>query len=443
MARLNIIYKALTALQPRAGNPRTHSKRQIEQVAASIRRFGFTNPILIDKNGRVVAGHGRLEAAKLLGMSEVPTLKLAELSEADVRAYVIADNRLAEKAGWDRSLLGIEFKYLSELDFDFDLTLTGFELPEIDALISGVDLDEDEPDPADEVPEPQMGPPVIRRGDIWQIGPHRLICGDATLPSTYTDLLGSERAGMVFTDPPYNVPVNGHVSGLGKTKHREFAMASGEMSSGEFTAFLATVFGLLASASVDGSIHFHCMDWRHVPEMFAAGSERYSEFKNLCVWTKTNGGMGSLYRSAHELVFVWKSGTSAHVNNVELGKHGRYRTNVWSYPGANSFGASRDDDLAMHPTVKPVALVYDAILDCSKRRDIVLDAFAGSGTTLVAAQKAGRRGFGIEIDPAYCDTIVRRLQKVCGLGATLTTCGRGFEIIAAERLREPVSEGVA
>lgn len=443
MARLNITYRDIVDLRPRRGNPRTHTKRQIEQIPASIRRFGFTNPVLIGPDDGVVAGHGRLEAASALGMTEVPTPRLSDLSEADIRAYVIADNRLAEKAGWDRNLLGIEFKYLAELDFDFDLTLTGFELPEIDTLISGIGTEEAAPDPADDVPGPQAGPPVTRPGDIWQIGPHRLICGDATSPDTYAALLGGERAGMVFTDPPYNVPIDGHVPGLGKVRHREFAMASGEMSSGEFTAFLSTVFGLLAKASKDGSIHFHCMDWRHAQEILAAGSGSYSELKNLCIWAKTNGGMGSLYRSAHELVFVWKSGTGAHVNNVELGKHGRYRTNVWTYPGANSFGSSRDDDLAMHPTVKPVALVHDAILDCSKRKDIVLDAFAGSGTTLVAAHKAGRRGFGIEIDPVYCDTIARRMQQHCGIGATLTACGRGFDAVAAARLGEPVVEGVA
>ena len=440
MERLDLRYRPIADLRPRAGNPRTHSKKQVEQIAASITRFGFTNPVLVDDAGGIIAGHGRVEAAKRLGMTEVPTLRLSDMNEADVRAYVIADNRLAENAGWDRQLLGIEFKYLSELDFDFDLTLTGFELPEIDAMISGVGLEEAESDPADDVPEPQAGPPVTRLGDIWQIGRHRLICGDSLDGATYDALMGGEKAGMVFDDPPYNVPIAGHVSGLGKVRHREFSMASGEMSSEAFTQFLFTVFGHLTKASVDGSIHFHCMDWRHQAEILAAGNASYAELKNLCVWAKTNGGMGSLYRSAHELVFVFKSGTAPHTNNVELGKNGRYRTNVWTYAGANSFGTSREDDLAMHPTVKPVALVHDAILDCSRRKDIVLDAFAGSGTTLIAAHKAGRRGFGIEIDTIYCDTIIRRMRKVCKLDAVLAADKRGFDAVAVERLQAAVQE---
>jgi hypothetical protein len=237
---------------------------------------------------------------------------------------------------------------------------------------------------------------------------------------------------MVFTDPPYNVPISGHVGGLGTIQHREFAMASGEMSQPEFTAFLQSVCGHLATYSVDGAIHFQCMDWRHCPEIMAAGAAAYTELKNICVWAKNNGGMGSLYRSQHEFVFVFKSGTAPHINNVELGKHGRYRTNVWSYAGVNSFGGDRAD-LSLHPTVKPVAMVADAIRDCSHRKGIVLDAFVGSGTTLIAAEKTGRRGYGIEIDPAYCDVTIRRLRAVCGLEAVLEATGQRFEEVEAER----------
>lgn len=436
MAKLEIIYRAIGDLRPRATNPRTHTKKQLEQIATSIRRFGFTNPVLIDEEDGIVAGHGRVEAAKLVGMTDVPTVRLADMSEADIRAYVIADNRLAENAGWDRELLGLELRYLSELDIDFDVTITGFDPPEIDVLIGELSLDGDAEDPADAVLEPATGPAVTRSSDIWRFAPHRLICGDATRAETYAALLGEEKAAMVFTDPPYNVPISGHVSGLGNVRHREFAMASGEMSSTEFTDFLTDVFGHLAAFSADGAIHFQCMDWRHMGEMLAAGDAAYTELKNLCVWAKTNGGMGSLYRSAHELVFVFKSGTAPHVNNVELGRHGRYRTNVWTYAGANSFGASRDEDLAMHPTVKPVAMVADAILDCSRRKDIVLDAFAGSGTTLIAAHRTGRHGYGIEIDPAYCDVIIRRMRETCGEEATLDADGRSFDQVAAERLPE-------
>jgi len=306
---LSIVYQAVDSLKPRSTNPRTHSKKQIGQIASAIRRFGFTNPVLVDDANGIVAGHGRVEAAKAVGLDQVPTVRLSAMSEAEIRAYVIADNRLAENAGWDRELLGLELQYLTDLDIDFDVTLTGFELPEIDLLIGELSRADDN-DPADALAEVAAGAPVTRSGDVWRIGGHRLICGDSTRSDTYQALLGERRAQLVFTDPPYNVPISGHVGGLGAVQHREFAMASGEMSPAEFTAFLRTVFGHLAAYSVDGSIHFQCMDWRHLKEMLAAGSAAYSDLKNLCVWAKNNGGMGSLYRSQHEFVFVFKSGTA-------------------------------------------------------------------------------------------------------------------------------------
>jgi DNA modification methylase len=431
MNSLSIEYQAVSALKPRDSNPRTHSKKQIAQIAKAIRRFGFTNPVLVDDRNGIVAGHGRIEAAKTIGLTQVPTVRLSDMGDAEIRAYVIADNKLAENAGWDRNLLGLELQYLTELDIDFDVTLTGFELPEIDILIGELSPDNDN-DPADELVAPAPGPAVTRPGDIWQIGQHRLICGDSTKPETYEALLGEERAQMVFTDPPYNVPVSGHVGGLGAIQHREFAMASGEMSEAEFTAFLGSVFRHLAAYSADGAIHFQCMDWRHVGEMLAAGNAAYSELKNICVWAKNNGGMGSLYRSQHEFVFVFKSGTAPHINNIELGKHGRYRTNVWNYAGVNSFGGDRSD-LNMHPTVKPVAMVADAIRDCSHRKGIVLDAFVGSGTTLIAAEKTGRRAYGIEIDPQYCDVTIRRMRSVCGVQTILEATGESFDQVALVR----------
>jgi 16S rRNA G966 N2-methylase RsmD len=434
---LNITYREPGQLVPRKGNPRTHTDKQIDKIARSIRQFGFTNPVLIDRDGGVIAGHGRLAAAARLGLTAVPTICLSDLSETEVRAYVIADNRLAEEAGWDRELLAIEFAYLDALDLDFDLTLTGFDLPEIDFILQEAGAEEG-PDPADEVPEPAEGPPTTRPGDVWRIGPHRLICGDATQAATYAALMEGAKAQAVFTDPPYNVPIDGHVCGSGQVKHREFAMAAGEMSPESFTAFLRGVFGHLVAASTDGAIHFHCMDWRHMNEMLAAGEGTYSELKNLCVWAKTNGGMGSLYRSQHELVFVFKSGTGRHINNVELGRNGRYRTNLWSYPGVNSFGGQQAD-LALHPTVKPTALVADAILDVTRRRDVVLDAFAGSGTTLLAAERTGRRGYGIELDPTYCDVILRRFEAAHGMTAQLEATGQSFDEVAERRAGEEVA----
>ena len=435
MEQLTIIYQPIDRLQPYAKNSRTHSQKQINQIAKSIQRFGFANPVLVDKGRKIIAGHGRVMAARQLGITEVPTVRLTEMSEAEIRAYVIADNRLAENAGWDRELLGLELQYLSDLEIDFDITLTGFELPEIDVLIDELKFknhEGHESDPADQVPDPDHDSVITQSGDIWNIGVHRLICGDATQAETYQRLLADQRAQMVFSDPPYNVAVGGHVSGLGKIKHREFAMASGEMSKAEFTAFLIKVFQYQAIFSIDGAMHFQCMDWRHMHEILTAGDIAYSDLKNLCVWAKNNGGMGSLYRSQHELVFVFKSGGSPHINNVELGKHGRYRTNVWHYSGVNSFGHHRND-LELHPTVKPVAMVVDAIYDCSNRKGIVLDAFAGSGTTLVAAEKASRRGYGIEIDPIYCDVILRRMKEQFGIDAVLEGTRKRFTKTAAER----------
>lgn len=420
---------AVTALKPNPRNARTHSAKQIRQIARSIERFGFTNPVLIDEELSILAGHGRVEAAKLLGMNEVPVVRIEHMSDAEKRAYVIADNQLALNAGWDEELLALELKDLSDLNFEVEIT--GFEMGEIDAFIGKLDLDDGAD--KDDVPEPQEGPSVTQLGDVWQIGDHRLICGDATRPETYQSLFGNERAQLVFTDPPYNVQIDGHVSGLGSVKHREFAMAAGEMTEVQFQAFLATTFEHLSAYSVPGAIHYICMDWRHMDEVLAAGKGAYGELKNLCVWTKTNGGMGSLYRSQHELIFVFKSGTAPHINNVELGKHGRNRTNVWAYAGANAFGETRDDDLAMHPTVKPLDLVKDAILDCSSRGGIVLDAFAGSGTTLLAAEKVGRRGYGIELDPAYCDVILRRLEAA-DLIATKVGTGERFADLAPKEV---------
>jgi len=429
--RTKITYYDPAKLQPRAKNPRTHSKRQIQQIAASIKQFGFVNPVLVDGSDGIIAGHGRVEAAKLLGMTDVPVIRVDHLTPTQIRAYVIADNKLAENAGWDRALLALELQELS-VDLNFDVTMTGFETGEIDLLIQ--DLDQQKPDEADEVPElDRTSPAISRPGDLWRIGNHRLLCGDSLNKNDYVKLLGSTRAQMVFTDPPYNVAIAGNVSGLGKTKHPEFAMASGEMTPDEFTKFLQTSLTRLVEFSTDGSIHFICMDWRHLRELSDAGLKTYHELKNLCVWSKTNAGMGSLYRSQHELVFVFKNGNGPHINNVELGRFGRNRTNVWTYAGQNSLGGDRDKELAMHPTVKPVALIADAILDCSKRGCAVLDGFAGSGSTLIAAEKAGRHGFGIEIDPHYVDNIVRRFEAVYGICARLDESSLDFTAVTRAR----------
>lgn len=430
MSGLKIRYLAPESLKPRLRNPRTHSPKQIQQIAASIRQFGFVSPVLVEQNGGIIAGHGRVSAAKLLGMPDIPTVRVDYLSPAQIRAYVIADNKLAENAGWDRTLLAQELKEL-EVEPNFDVGVIGFETAEVDILIG--ELDQDQPDEADAVPAiDRSRPAVTSPGDVWKLGNHVLLCGDALEKSSFRTLLSGNKAQMVFTDPPYNVPVQGHVSGKGRIKHEEFSMASGEMSPSEFTDFLKTAFARLTEFSADGSIHFVCMDWRHMREVLI-GSDAYSELKNLCVWTKTNGGMGSLYRSQHELVFVFKHGTAPHINNVELGRFGRNRSNVWSYVGATAFHSARDSDLALHPTTKPLALVADAIMDCSKRGGIILDAFAGSGTTLMAAEKTGRRGYGMEIDPYYVDTIIRRFAEILGVEAVHAETGKPFHTTNSQR----------
>ena len=434
IADLRVETVSVSTLHPYVRNARTHSKRQIEQIARSIETFGWTNPILADVEGSVIAGHGRLEAAKHLGMTSVPVIRIEHMSEAQKRAYIIADNKLAENAGWDQELLSIELQGLYEMELDFDLEVIGFESPEIDFMLQSSSDAPGETSKSDVVPEiNDKRPAVTKTGDIWRLGEHRLICGDALKRETYDALLAGERADLIFTDPPYNVPIDGHVCGLGRVKHDEFAMASGEMGEAAFTAFLATVFRELKRVSKDGAIHFVCMDWRHMYELLSAGKAVYSELKNICVWNKTNGGMGSLYRSKHEMVAVFKSGTASHINNVEIGKHGRYRTNVWDYAGVNSFGASRDNDLAMHPTVKPVELVRDAILDCSNRGGLILDPFAGSGTTLVAAHETGRRARCIELEPKYVDVICRRFKTLTGIEPVHQASGCGFSEIEVQQ----------
>ncbi len=402
--------QAISSLKPYANNPRTHSKKQIRQIADSIEEFGWTNPVLIGADNGVIAGHGRIAAAKLLGMSDVPVMRIDHLTDAQRRAYIIADNKLAENAGWDEELLSIELQALSDLDINFDIELTGFEMGEIDVLLGA-----DAPTEPEVVPAPTTDrPPVSRTGDLWYVGPHRLYCGDALDPLSWHALLQGDGAQMAFCDPPYNVPIAGHVSGLGKARHREFAMASGEMTQDGFTAFLRSAFRNLADISQDGAIHFICMDWRHMREVLDGAEGIYTELKNLCVWGKTNAGMGSFYRSQHELVFAFKAGTASHINNFKLGEAGRHRSNLWTYAGANTFREGRMEDLDAHPTVKPVRMVADAILDCSKRGGLIVDAFAGSGTTLIAAAQTGRIGAGIEIDPHYADLIIRRLEAETG-----------------------------
>jgi DNA modification methylase len=410
------------ALKPWKRNARTHSKKQVRQIADSIKEFGFTNPVLIDRANNILAGHGRIEAAKLLGMEAVPCVRIEHMTEAQKRAYVIADNKLALNAGWDYELLAEELRELSLPELDIDLGLTGFTIAEVDSIIA--DAAPEEPgNPNDDI-LPDVDPKSARckPGDIWQVGPHRIICGDARDRNTIAALMDGKLATAVITDPPYNVKIDGHVGGSGKIKHREFAMASGEMSSSAFTEFLKAAFRNLAEFSVDGSIHFIFMDWRHMSEMLAAGHSVYDDLKNLLVWVKDNGGMGTFYRSRHELVFAFKKGKAPHINTFELGQHGRYRTNVWEYKGVNTLKSGRLEELALHPTVKPVPMLADAIKDVTGRGDIVLDIFGGSGSTAIAAEKTGRIAYLCEYDPLYCEIILRRLEAFMKEDAVHVAC---------------------
>lgn len=436
----NIEERSIESLKPYARNARTHSKKQIKQIAASIERFGFTNPVLIGDDDSIIAGHGRVEAAKLLGRKTVPTLKLSHLNDSERRAYIIADNKLALNAGWDNELLAIELQGL--LDDDFDLELTGFNIAAIDFIIEDAESANPQAgDPADDNVPQSDGRAVTRMGDLWLLGRHKLVCGDAQDIESFQRLLGDEHVDLLFTDPPYNVKIDGNVCGLGSVKHREFAFASGEMSEDEFTGFLRTTLGNASKLMRDGSIAYVCMDWRHMGEMLAAGKAAFTELKNLVVWNKSNGGMGAFYRSKHELVFVFKKGTVPHTNSFGLGENGRYRTNVWDYAGISSISASRGDELAMHATVKPVAMIADAIKDCSRRGEVIFDCFGGSGSTLIAAEKTGRRARLIEYDPLYCDTIIRRWEQHSGKHAVCSESGATFEDVSQQRLSN-LLEGV-
>lgn len=419
--------RALGDLKVNPCNARTHDDRQVDKLGASLGEFGFITPVIVDEDDTVLAGHGRLEAARRRGLKEVPTIQVKHLTPERKRAFMLADNRIAELAGWDEELLKLELQELS-LVVDFSFEVTGFDTIDLDRL--------DAPTPAktvkpELVPELERDRPAISAlGDLWQLGKHILLCGSALDQVSYQRLMGDACAQMVFTDPPYNVGIDGHVCGLGSVQHPEFQMASGEMTSAEFTNFLSSFMGHAVQYSQNGAIHFICMDWRHMGEILDAASELY-ELKNVCVWNKTNGGMGTFYRSKHEMVFVFKAGSGPHINNFGLGEKGRYRTNVWDYPGVNTFKRGRMDELRVHPTVKPLALVVDALKDCSKRGGIVLDPFVGSGTTLLAAEKTGRIGRTMELDPHYVDAAIGRWQALTGEEAVHTESGKTFNELAA------------
>jgi DNA modification methylase len=422
----------LEALKPTAKNARNHSKQQIRLIARSIETFGFVVPMVVDSGNEIICGNAVYLAAQLLGLDHITVIRVTHLDKDKLRAFQIAHNRIAELSSWDGQILGQVLQDLSVKDLDFNLEAIGFSTTEIDLLIDGIAQDPSDSDAGDEAPMPDAGSPVTEPGDTWIMDSHRVHCGNSLERRSYQAVMDNARAALVITDPPYNVAIGGHAGGKGEIQHREFAMASGEMNTGEFVDFLGSVFELLVRFSTDGSLHYIFMDWRHATELLAAGNATYARLINLCTWIKKNGGMGSFYRSRHELVFVFKNGTAPHRNNIELGKHGRNRTNVWEYDGINGFGRVTDEGnlLAMHPTVKPVQMIADAILDCSARSDILLDPFLGSGSSLIAAERTGRVLRGIEIDPRYVDVAIRRWQRHTGRYAVHAISGKRFDDIA-------------
>lgn len=425
----------LKKLRPWPRRARIHDNGKLEALIASIRSHDLIDPIIVNAENIILSGHLRVAAHASLGWPTIRAIRVTHLTQAEQAAYVLAANRLPERGGWDREILALEFADLVDIRTDLDLRTTGFEPAEIDLALGR------EPDPEEPlVPAPKPDA-VSQTGDIWLMGAHRMICGDCLREEVWKRLMGDDVARMAFWDAPYNLKVKGHVT---SKEHAEFAMASGEMRSDEFVSFLRSAGSLAVDWTIDGGIHFVCMNHGHLDELFEALKPVFFSRLNLCVWEKNNGGMGSFYRSRYEMIAVYKVGTAPHVNNVQLGKFGRNRSNVWSYPGANSTSQSRKV-LADHPTPKPVAMVADAILDASNPNDVVIDGFAGSGTILLAAEQTGRRARGIEIDGRYCDVAIRRWQAMTGRRATLAETGEDFEMVMERRLAKalptPTREG--
>ncbi|MES1977957.1 MAG: DNA methyltransferase [Pseudomonadota bacterium] len=409
-------------------NPRRHSQKQITQLCAAIKTYGFTVPILIDESNTILGGHGRLSAAFELNLPTVPVRVITGLTQAQKRAYVIADNKLASISSWDDVNLRSELELL--IQDDFDIELTAFSTAEIDLMFEPTTPGSDKK--SDSLQDADASPDVITKpGDLWLLGQHKLLCADALERSSFEQLLGEERIQLSIVDYPYNVKIS-EVVGNGTTKHSEFAMASGEMSPAQFTAFLQKALSLIHQFSADGALSYGFMDWKHMREIQDGAKPDFGDPKQLIVWAKQAAGMGTHYRSQHELVFLFKKGQAAHINNFGLGQHGRFRTNVWSYPSSQQF---KDKSvLKEHPTPKPVALIADALRDSSHRKGIVLDSFAGSGTILIAAERTGRHARAMELEPRYCDTGIRRWQRIFGKQASLASTGQTWDEVHAERL---------
>lgn len=432
----HIVLAPITSLKSHLGNARTHSDDQLTVLAGSLREFGFVNPVLVDASNTIIAGHGRVEAARRIGLKEVPTLRIESLSEAQIRAYRIADNRIAELAGWDKEILAIELQNLIDVEVGFSIEVTGFSSVEVDALIAGdSDSEKGGPDPDDDVPDIAAFA-ISQVGDLWIMGKHRLLCGSALEPSCYEKLLEGRSADLVCQDPPWNLSMKS-ISGSGKTQHRPFVMGTGEMSDDEFCAFLNKELQCNFDHARNGAVFQVFIDWRSVDKVISAGRAAGLELINICVWSKGHGTFGSPWRSAHELVVCFRKPGAAIKDRVRMGHHGRIRSNVWQVPGMGSFGKGRNEALESHPTSKPVKLLTEAIRDVTDRGDLVVDTFSGSGSCLIACEVTGRVFAGTELDPLYADTIVRRWQKHTGIDAVLSGDGRSFTEVEAARAAQP------
>ena len=409
--------------------------RQHRQLMASITEFGFIAPLVISRGNEVIVCEKRLAAARELGLTQVPVVRANTLTPLQIRQYRIADNRLNELREWDADALKAELDEIIVLDPDVNIEALGYEVAEFDVAVQVVTEGEDPADIAPELPaEPQSRP-----GDIWEIDGHRLGCGDARDADFLRRLLDGEQPTCVFADPPFNRPVAQHIGGKGRIKHPEFVMASGEMSDAEFQQFQIDWLVQAVAVAQPGALIYVASDWRAPLATLAAAQTAGLEQVNFCTWELASPRLGSFYRSACEYFPVWKKPGGKSRNNVMLGRSGRHRSNCWHYPGANSFGAGRAT-LHLHPTVKPLALVLDILLDCTARGDAILDPFCGSGTTLLAAQRTGRKARVIELDPRYVDVAVRRYQDVFGRAPRLQGSGLTLDELASmpPRLGHPL-----
>ena len=430
--RIAVEYIDPKALVPPSRKLRQRSPRQLKRLARSIEDFGFLVPVLVDEDLSIVAGDGRVEAAKLLALPVIPIIRIDHLTKAQQRLFAIADNVTPQGVDWVPGALTLELKELKLIEPELDLTSSGLSIVQIDTMFGRARTQELAD--ADDVLPPLVPEPVSRVGDRWRLGRHVLGCGDARGAAFLTGLLEGRQARLLLGDAPWNLKIEGVVSGKGKTKHLDFVMAAGEMSRAEFVRFLTEAITAAQASLVDGALVYLFMDWRNLDALAEAAAECGLVQKNLLVWCKDNAGLGLLYRSQHELIALYKYGGAPHTNNMRMGEDGRNRSNLLFYPGANSFGKGRSEALKSHPTSKPVSLLADILLDVTAPGEIVIDPFGGSGSTLIAAERMDRVCVMIELHPPYVDGIIRRYEKLCGTGATHFDTGKTFAEVAAERL---------